>query len=784
MYIRQLCRSTRALFIGLILSGAVSVLPARAQTPTGGDYDPPGRVGRLTSISGTVSFRPAADTEWGVADPNRPVSNGDRVWSDNDGQSEIQMGTASLRVWHQTEVDVAQLDDHSLQLTVPQGDVILRLSAFTPGDGHEIDTPNSAITPGSIGEYRVDVSADGLTTTVTVWSGTAEVASAGSSFALAARQVAIIRGDAAPTYDVTTVESTDDFDSWSQSRDQREDHAERRYVSSDMPGVEDLDENGTWSSDADYGPIWYPSSVAVDWVPYHTGHWVWAGRWGWTWVDEAPWGWAPYHYGRWAYRENRWGWCPGRVIAPVVFAPALVVFVGGSGWNGGAAFGAGGGIAWFPLGPGEVYRPSYAVSRPYLQRVNVTTVTNVTNITNITNVTNVTNVTYVNRTVPGAVTAVSRETFVSAAYVNRAAVKVSAAEIERAPVVGTGAMIVPTQASLVARGNTRIVAPSVAVQQRTVVALHAPPPAPVPFAAQVKTIESNGGRPLSTQQVTTIRQSTPSTPAPAMYHVVSAAAKPANGATLKPARQGLPEVVTAASGSVPRAMVVPPATAAARPTAATQANRPAGTAAETPARPTTATAAEATARPATATATEAAARPTTPATESPARAGATPPEPARVTATEPAAAPRPPETPPARPAPIGPPAPTPRSPAAYASPALTSSYAAQQSQQEARHVQEFAKPPAGESPQALAARQEAEHRTLESNYHQAAVAGKTAMPPAPAPTRPSPVPPPTPTHPGAATPPSHPATPPSHPATTTSPESSPVAAPPPKPNSP
>ena len=303
MTIRHPRRSARALIVGLVLPGAVTAASASSQAPSG-NFDPPGRVGRLTAISGSVSFRAAADTAWGPGNPNRPVTTGDRVWSDDDGQAEIQMGTASARVWHTTEVDVIQLDDHSVQLSVPPGSVILRLSAFTPGDGHEIDTPNSAVTPGAIGDYRVDVSPDGLTTTVTVWSGTAQVTSAGSSFAMMARQVATIQGDSNPTYNVAAETSTDAFDSWSQSRDEREDHAERRYVSSDMPGVEDLDEFGSWQNDATDGPIWYPTTVAEGWVPYYTGYWAWTGPWGWTWIDDAPWGWAPYHYGRWAWRTT------------------------------------------------------------------------------------------------------------------------------------------------------------------------------------------------------------------------------------------------------------------------------------------------------------------------------------------------------------------------------------------------------------------------------------------------------------------------------------------------
>ncbi len=89
-----------------------------------------------------------------------------------------------------------------------------------------------------------------------------------------------------------------------------------------------------------------------------------------------------------------------------IYAPALVAFIGGGDFRlslsvGGAASG----VAWFPLGPGEVYQPAYRVSRDYFTNVNVsnTRVTNV-NIINVynnyTTNTTVTNVTYRNRKPP------------------------------------------------------------------------------------------------------------------------------------------------------------------------------------------------------------------------------------------------------------------------------------------------------------------------------------------------------------------------------------------------
>ena len=60
-----------------------------------------------------------------------------------------------------------------------------------------------------------------------------------------------------------------------------------------MTGYEDLDENGDWSYVAGYGPCWRPRGVVVGWAPYRFGHWAYVGPWGWTWVEDEPWGFAP-----------------------------------------------------------------------------------------------------------------------------------------------------------------------------------------------------------------------------------------------------------------------------------------------------------------------------------------------------------------------------------------------------------------------------------------------------------------------------------------------------------
>jgi hypothetical protein len=105
--------------------------------------------------------------------------------------------------------------------------------------------------------------------------------------------------------------------------------------------------------------------------------------WGWTWIDEAPWGFAPFHYGRWAFVGGIWGWVPGPVVARPVYAPALVVWVGRPGWQLSFSIGTGPAVGWFPLGPREVFVPAFRSSTVYVQRINAPHVTNITQIVNV-----------------------------------------------------------------------------------------------------------------------------------------------------------------------------------------------------------------------------------------------------------------------------------------------------------------------------------------------------------------------------------------------------------------
>src|SRR5262249_12650694 len=141
-----------------------------------------------------------------------------------------------------------------------------------------------------------------------------------------------LRGIEQARYDVYDADREDEWEQWCRERDERAERSQsRRYVSEDVIGSEDLDEHGRWEEAHGAGRIWIPTYAGPGWAPYRHGHWSWVYPWGWTWVDDASWGFAPFHYGRWCYRRSHWAWVPGQVQVRAVYAPALVVFVGG-GW--------------------------------------------------------------------------------------------------------------------------------------------------------------------------------------------------------------------------------------------------------------------------------------------------------------------------------------------------------------------------------------------------------------------------------------------------------------------
>jgi hypothetical protein len=584
--LRKLCRRSALFAVALaMIPFAATILSTQAAAQD--QDDPPSRVARLGYMEGSVSFLPAGETEWVGAVPNRPMTTGDQLWTDRDSRAEIQLGSAVIRMSANTGFSFLDLDDETVQIQLTSGAISVTVRRLGDDDDFEVDTPNQAFSIFQPGHYRVEASADGDYTVISVREGEGEATGGGQSFDLRGGQRATLSGSEELYAEVVDIGDPDAFDNWAHERDHRYDYSRSaQYLSHDVVGYEDLDDYGDWRDDGEYGHVWFPNRIEVGWAPYHTGHWAWISPWGYTWVDDAPWGYAPFHYGRWVSVGGRWGWVAGPVAVQAVYAPALVVFIGGG------PGGFGGNVGWFPLGPREVFVPSYHVSEAYVTRVNVSSTTvNVTQVTNIyrttiinNNTTNITNITYANRSVQGAVVVVPQHAFASAQPVAKVSVAVSAQQIAAAPVSARVA-VVPTQAAVQGgRASTagHVAAPPAAIAARQVVAKKTPPPPPVPFAKQQQALAAHPGQPLARNEVQTLRPAAAAAARPAVK--VAPPAKPMTPAVGKP---GAPPTIVKpgqpAPATRPAAPSSNPHAAPAQPAAAPHPNPPQPAAAPHPA---------------------------------------------------------------------------------------------------------------------------------------------------------------------------------------------------------
>ncbi len=408
-------------FRGFVFAAALLVglapLAARAED------DPPGRVGRVAELLGDVSMYDHETGEWAPAERNRPLTGGDRIATDPGARAELQIGSTTLRLAGDSELDVQRLDDERVRLRLRNGSLALHLREPEVAAQTTLVTDDVTLQPLGSGLFRIDRSDD--LTYGGSWRGQMRAGDGSAALVVdAGQRVELWReGPQRVLRHRWTPVPDDDFSAWVVREDRADDRrdAASAYVSPEMTGAEDLVRYGRWEQTPEYGAVWIPRDLAPDWAPYRYGRWTWVLPWGWTWVDDAPWGFAPFHYGRWVRWAGQWSWTPGAYVARPVYAPALVAWVGGPNFSvsisvGGPALPA---VGWVPLAPFERFVPYYRGSPHYVDRINhrppgrpprqVPTGP----------------VMYGNQGVPGAVTVVPRDVLVHREPVARAAVETS-----------------------------------------------------------------------------------------------------------------------------------------------------------------------------------------------------------------------------------------------------------------------------------------------------------------------------------------------------------------------
>jgi hypothetical protein len=338
----------------------------RAATPAAAASQPPGRVGQVSLVSGKVGFRSPGDTVWSDAEINDPISGGVSLRTDPQARAVMRFGPDTIALAEDTEISIANLSDTAVEIAVSRGRIDVDVPQLSGGENIQIDFPRGGVWPLQPGRYDINTGGGNQPPWVAAYSGGARFVGGGADIPIKAGYRVLFGASIA-----TEPVDDDEFAVWSADRAIDETRLAAPYfLSPAMTGSAALDAAGTWRADGKYGEVWVPNALPAEWAPYRFGHWRWLAPWGWSWIDDQPWGFAASHYGRWAFLDRHWIWVPGAYTAHPVFAPAVVAFLGTPGVGLSYAEGFGPAVAWFPLAPGEVYWPGYTNDLDYIRSLN------------------------------------------------------------------------------------------------------------------------------------------------------------------------------------------------------------------------------------------------------------------------------------------------------------------------------------------------------------------------------------------------------------------------------
>ena len=120
-------RALKWLFLVPVIIAFVMAVGKPAAAQGQDDDDPPSRVARLSYANGEVSFSPGGTDDWVSAAVNRPMTTGDKLWTDQGARAELHVGSAVIRLAGQTGFSFLNLDDRMMQIRVTEGSINLRV---------------------------------------------------------------------------------------------------------------------------------------------------------------------------------------------------------------------------------------------------------------------------------------------------------------------------------------------------------------------------------------------------------------------------------------------------------------------------------------------------------------------------------------------------------------------------------------------------------------------------------------------------------------------------------
>ena len=306
-------------------------------------------VGRITFLEKNL-FRYLEDAkDWALAARDVPVGDGDVLYSDVQGRSELTFPNDSkIRINDKTKIKIDGVKENLTSVYVNSG--IARIQNRSADTAIKVETPFGQVLskqPSTFDVYVGDSSA-----IVTGVNGSVRFVDGKNN------QYDVKPGADSLVADQNSVASTRRYldsrwDAWNKQMDGEAIKAEQNpspYLPAQLQSeTHVLAENGNWdqlSYGGETANYWTPRNVAPDWSPFTVGRWTtWYGEQ--LWVPSERFGWVTHHHGGWVFINGRWYWRPpargGWRVAP--WYPARV------GWVNHGRY-----IGWVPL---SAYEPYY-----------------------------------------------------------------------------------------------------------------------------------------------------------------------------------------------------------------------------------------------------------------------------------------------------------------------------------------------------------------------------------------------------------------------------------------
>ena len=263
----------------LLLLWLVSLAVAPAPLHAAEAREP--RLLRISLLEGDVTYQRTDLDRWVDLSINTPILEGDKIWVGRGGRAEVEFENGSFaRLSENTIVEFPRLADSNSRDGV-EVRLIQGLSSFEvrSESSFTVHTPLFSARLEDVASFRVDAETDGSSRLV-VFSGKAELSGANARLFVRNGEVVRFLSEDPERYYLETNYVKDEWDRWN---DERQDYVtkitqEPFHYGDQGWATADLYNYGSWYDAPTYGRIWRPAEVAIDWVPFRSGRWVWDPR--------------------------------------------------------------------------------------------------------------------------------------------------------------------------------------------------------------------------------------------------------------------------------------------------------------------------------------------------------------------------------------------------------------------------------------------------------------------------------------------------------------------------